>query len=119
MSKNSKELLEILVRNFDRCLNLELSEESKNDLIESLNDDFYIGLKSKINRKRNGKGPGNLAGKARATGKNEIIMNEIIKNDDNIKITNNNGCINIGNGNSNITNVCTSTTVIRKSKKNY
>lgn len=115
MSKDSKQLIEILVNNFDRCLDLELSKESKNDLIESLNDDFYIGLKSKINRKRNGSGPGNLSGKARSTGKNELVLNEIIKNDDNINISNNKGSINIANDNS-IINTSTNTTIIRKKK---
>lgn len=115
MSKDSKQLIEILVCNFDRCLKLKLSNESKKDLIESLNDDFYIGLKSKINRKRNGKGPGNLSGLARSTGKNELVLNEIIKNDDNINISNNKGSINIANDNS-IINTSTNTTIIRKKK---
>lgn len=108
-----------LLRNLDSHLDLNLSKEAKEDLIIALNDDFWIYLKNKINMKRNNKGPGNLTGIARATGKNEIVLNEIIKNDDNITITNNKGCVNIGNGNSNITNICTSTTVIKKSKKNY
>lgn len=115
MEKNSRQLIEILVCDFDRCLDLELSKEAKSDLIESLNDDFYTYLKSKINRKRKGKGPGNLSGKARATGKNELILNEIIKNDDNITITNNKGNVSIANGNSTI-NTSTNTTIIRKKK---
>ena len=102
MKNDSKQLLEILVNNFDRCLDLKLPKEEKEDLINSLNNDFYIRLKSKINIKRN-------------TGEkcNRIVFDEIIKSNDNINIKNNTGSINIANDNSEIN---TSTTVIRKKK---
>lgn len=107
-------ILTKLVTDLDSHLDLNLSKEAQEDLIISVNDDFWTGLKSKINRKRNNKGPGNLSGLARSTGKNELVLNEVLK-DDNITIENNTGSINIGKDNS----IITSTTIIKKSKKNY
>jgi hypothetical protein len=108
VKNKSRQPFEILVNNFDRCLELKLSKEEKEDLINSLNNDFYIRLKSKINIKRNIVS-GNLAGKKC----NRIVLDEIVKSNDNINIKNNTGSINIANDNSQIN---TSTTVIRKKK---